>query len=340
MSFVCCNACWNNPSESSAASNCSTRWAWPPMPVTSAASTATSRALRAKLRQVKADARTDPDPSRPRLQLQPGAQLMSLGTPDFLVYVLFIGLTGYFVLNTGDGRNPSRRAPVHRRNPGRHRQPDGRNPARRLQGRHPQLRTAGPSCSRLTANDNRRRESGACRRIRSTTASTSPTPKGIVVLDSSGVAVGQDYSRWNDVYLTLRGEVRRALDRAAIRDDSNSSVMHVGAPIRDNGQIIGVVTVAKPNSSLQPYVDRTERRLLPVGRRLDRPRSAVWRAVVVVAERGAAAADRLMPRPSAKADGSRCRTIAAANWNNWLRRWSRCARNSRARPTSSVTCTH
>jgi two-component system sensor histidine kinase CreC len=41
--------------------------------------------------------------------------------------------------------------------------------------------------------------------------------------------------------------------------------MHVGAPIRDNGQIIGVVTVAKPNSSLQPYVDRTERRLLAYG---------------------------------------------------------------------------
>jgi two-component system sensor histidine kinase CreC len=41
--------------------------------------------------------------------------------------------------------------------------------------------------------------------------------------------------------------------------------MHVGAPIRDNGRIIGVVTVAKPNSSLQPYVDRTERRLLGYG---------------------------------------------------------------------------
>ena len=41
--------------------------------------------------------------------------------------------------------------------------------------------------------------------------------------------------------------------------------MHVGAPIRDNGRIIGVVTVAKPNSSLQPYVDRTERRLLAYG---------------------------------------------------------------------------
>jgi two-component system sensor histidine kinase CreC len=28
---------------------------------------------------------------------------------------------------------------------------------------------------------------------------------GIVVFDSSGEDLGQDYSRWNDVYLTLRG---------------------------------------------------------------------------------------------------------------------------------------
>jgi two-component system sensor histidine kinase CreC len=41
--------------------------------------------------------------------------------------------------------------------------------------------------------------------------------------------------------------------------------MHVGAPIRDDGKIIGVVTVAKPNSSLQPYVDRAEHRLLLYG---------------------------------------------------------------------------
>jgi two-component system sensor histidine kinase CreC len=88
--------------------------------------------------------------------------------------------------------------------------------------------------------------------------------KGIVVLDSRGVAVGQDYSRWNDVYLTLRGEYGARSTRS-IADDATSSVMHVGAPIRDNGQIIGVVTVAKPNSSLQPYVDRTERRLLWYG---------------------------------------------------------------------------
>ncbi|MBA1231037.1 two-component system sensor histidine kinase CreC [Pseudomonas viridiflava] len=87
---------------------------------------------------------------------------------------------------------------------------------------------------------------------------------GIVLLDSSGEAVGQDYSRWNDVYLSLRGKYGARSTRSD-PDDPNSSVMHVGAPIRDNGTIIGVVTVAKPNSSLQPYVDRAERRLLWYG---------------------------------------------------------------------------
>ena len=37
--------------------------------------------------------------------------------------------------------------------------------------------------------------------------------RGIVVFDSTGRDVGKDYSRWNDVYLTLRGPLRRAFDR-------------------------------------------------------------------------------------------------------------------------------
>jgi two-component system sensor histidine kinase CreC len=30
--------------------------------------------------------------------------------------------------------------------------------------------------------------------------------RGIVLYDSAGLSVGQDYSRWNDIYLTLRGK--------------------------------------------------------------------------------------------------------------------------------------
>ena len=87
---------------------------------------------------------------------------------------------------------------------------------------------------------------------------------GIVLLDSSGEAVGQDYSRWNDVYLTLRGQYGARSTRTDPAD-KESSVMHVGAPIMDGDTIIGEVTVAKPNRSLQPYIDRSEHRLMAFG---------------------------------------------------------------------------
>jgi two-component system sensor histidine kinase CreC len=88
--------------------------------------------------------------------------------------------------------------------------------------------------------------------------------KGIVLLDSTGTAVGQDYSRWNDVLLTLRGEYG-ARSTKEDPSDPDSSVMYVAAPIVDGAQIIGVVAVAKPNRTLQPYIERSEQRLAWLG---------------------------------------------------------------------------
>lgn len=83
---------------------------------------------------------------------------------------------------------------------------------------------------------------------------------GVVLLDSTGRDVGKDYSRWNDIYLTLRGKYGARSTPDTPGDDS-SSVMYVAAPIMHAGNIIGVVTVAKPGSTLQPYIDRSQRRL-------------------------------------------------------------------------------
>ncbi|MBW9429994.1 two-component system sensor histidine kinase CreC [Atlantibacter hermannii] len=87
---------------------------------------------------------------------------------------------------------------------------------------------------------------------------------GKVVYDSSGQATGQDYSRWNDVWLTLRGEYGA---RSSQRDpnDPQSTVMYVAAPVRDNGRIIGVLTVGKPNSAMEPVIRRSQRRILIAG---------------------------------------------------------------------------
>jgi two-component system sensor histidine kinase CreC len=188
---------------------------------------------------------------------------MPLGIRIFLVYVLFIGLTGYFVLGTvieqirPGVRQSTEETLVDTANLMAEILRDDFKAGTLNRNRWPQLLKAygerQPGATIWGLPKNR-----VSHRIYVTDA------KGIVVLDSSGEAVGQDYSRWNDVYLTLRGQYGARSSRS-IADDPNSSVMHVGAPIRDNGRIIGVVTVAKPNSSLQPYIDRTERRLLLYG---------------------------------------------------------------------------
>lgn len=84
--------------------------------------------------------------------------------------------------------------------------------------------------------------------------------KGIVVLDSKNISLGQDYSRWNDVYLTLQGKYG-ARSSQEVDGDEASTIMYVAAPIRNGDEIIGVVSVAKPNRSMQPFIDRTQRRL-------------------------------------------------------------------------------
>ncbi|HMA10234.1 MAG TPA: two-component system sensor histidine kinase CreC [Steroidobacteraceae bacterium] len=84
--------------------------------------------------------------------------------------------------------------------------------------------------------------------------------KGIVLLDSAGRDVGKDYSRWNDVARTLGGRYG-ARTTEEIPGDERSTVMYVAAPVREGERIIGVVTVAKPNRSVQPFIERAQQRL-------------------------------------------------------------------------------
>lgn len=89
--------------------------------------------------------------------------------------------------------------------------------------------------------------------------------RGTVVFDSRGRDVGKDYSRWNDVYLTLRGRYG-ARSSAESPDDPGSTVMHVAAPIRDvDGRIVGSLTVAKPNRTIAPFIARSQRVVLAWG---------------------------------------------------------------------------
>ncbi len=95
--------------------------------------------------------------------------------------------------------------------------------------------------------------------------------RGIVVFDSLGRDLGRDNSRWNDVHRTLRGEYGARSTRSDPADDA-STVMHVAAPIfggddgrgrvadgsRSRRQIIGVLSVAKPNQAMAPFIARSQ----------------------------------------------------------------------------------
>ncbi|MEJ2792817.1 two-component system sensor histidine kinase CreC [Iodobacter sp. LRB] len=88
--------------------------------------------------------------------------------------------------------------------------------------------------------------------------------QGKVIMDSTGQALGQDYSQWRDVYLTLRGQYGA---RSSLADPKNelSTVMHVAAPITKGTEIVGVLTVARPNWAMQPFIDRSENKLWRAG---------------------------------------------------------------------------
>ncbi len=88
--------------------------------------------------------------------------------------------------------------------------------------------------------------------------------QGIVLFDSMDRHVGEDYSRWRDVRLTLEGQYG-ARTSPDIDDDPSTSVMYVGAPIRLGNQIAGVVTVGKPVHTLNQFIQAARRKTLIVG---------------------------------------------------------------------------
>ncbi|MGL5774750.1 MAG: beta-lactam sensor histidine kinase BlrB, partial [Aeromonas veronii] len=88
--------------------------------------------------------------------------------------------------------------------------------------------------------------------------------QGMVIYDSDGTDLGKDYSRWNDVYRTLRGQYGARSTRTD-PDDAASSTMYVAAPLREGTEIIGSLTVAKPNRTLMPAIERGEQELLRAG---------------------------------------------------------------------------
>ncbi len=86
--------------------------------------------------------------------------------------------------------------------------------------------------------------------------------KGKVLFDSRDPTnVGKDFSQWNDVYLTLKGQYGARSTRSN-DNDPLSSVFYVAAPIQYEDRIIGVVSVIKPEKSLQVFVARGRQKII------------------------------------------------------------------------------
>ena len=89
--------------------------------------------------------------------------------------------------------------------------------------------------------------------------------KGIVIFDSSNFAVGQDYSQWNDVYLTLRGKYGVRSSPIVPNAPKSDSIMYIAAPIKDGSAIIGSLTVAKSNRTVLPFIERAQYKIMRWG---------------------------------------------------------------------------
>jgi len=88
---------------------------------------------------------------------------------------------------------------------------------------------------------------------------------GIVLYDSDGDReVGRDYSRWNDVLLTLRGRYGARATRVD-PDDESSLVIHVAAPIRRGERIVGVLSLGKPTANINALVAAVRTKVIVAG---------------------------------------------------------------------------
>ncbi len=90
---------------------------------------------------------------------------------------------------------------------------------------------------------------------------------GIVLFDSYGTAVGQDFSNWRDVYLTLRGQYgarSSSIAKSPVRHDDKEarSIAYVAAPIYNKGDLVGVLSVGKPKVNVTQFILTARRDLI------------------------------------------------------------------------------
>lgn len=79
--------------------------------------------------------------------------------------------------------------------------------------------------------------------------------KGVVIYSTKKEDIGKDFSKWNDVYKTLKGQYGARSTRID-ENDSRTSVYYVAAPIIVDSKMLGVVSISKAESSVLIFLDR------------------------------------------------------------------------------------
>lgn len=77
--------------------------------------------------------------------------------------------------------------------------------------------------------------------------------RGKVLFHTDPDLIGEDFSRWRDVALTLRGAYGARTTRTDPIDET-SSYMFVAAPVMGAEGLRGVLSVGQPTASLQPFI--------------------------------------------------------------------------------------
>lgn len=89
--------------------------------------------------------------------------------------------------------------------------------------------------------------------------------KGIVLFDSdSRETIGQDFSLWRDVRLTLEGQYGARVRRDP-KDPDATAALFVAAPVRAHGETVGVLTVIKPTTNIAAFVSAATPRMFRIG---------------------------------------------------------------------------
>jgi len=85
---------------------------------------------------------------------------------------------------------------------------------------------------------------------------------GIVLFDSADPSnVGKDFSKWNDVKNNLQGQYGTRATRLN-PNKPYSLVLYVAAPLRDNGEICGSLTVCKPIKFVQEFIYKAKEKII------------------------------------------------------------------------------